>query len=441
MTASSYRLVRHLGHGGMSSVYAAERTRPDGRTMPVACKYMRADLRDHPRLVALFFQEAALGLALSPGHAGLVTILECFQDPDENLCLVMELVDGCTVRDLLEVHGPLPHAAVRAIARHVLSTLAYLHARGVVHRDVSPCNVLVSLSGEVKLSDLGLAKLLGSGAASSGCFRGKPTYASPEQLAGRKVDARSDLFTLGVVLYRMLTGRLPFGSEGDVDVMLERILATTPPALPCDVPADLRDLTLGLLAAAPEARTPASADAALIALGAGAPVAASVASPVASPVAPSVASGIELAALVIEVRSRRDAERAASPGAADTPSSSALTQSWPEPARPRRRGRRRAWPWLLVVLLALAVLLVLTGDYRVHGLLGPSPSPVSGPAARPGPPGPGDVPVSVAAEAVPRGDRASGKPAGVVHAQPPAPQPRPRRTARRAPARYFVPMD
>jgi serine/threonine protein kinase len=202
MTASSYRRVRHLGQGGMASVYAAERTRPDGSTMPVGCKYMRADLRDHPRLVALFFQEAALGLALSPGHDGLVTILDCFQDADENLCLVMELVDGCTLRDLLDVHGRLPHAAVRAIARHVLSALAYLHARGVVHRDVSPCSVLVSLSGEVKLSDLGLAKLLGGGAGSSGCFRGKPMYASPEQLAGRTVDGRSDLFSLGVVLYR-----------------------------------------------------------------------------------------------------------------------------------------------------------------------------------------------------------------------------------------------
>jgi eukaryotic-like serine/threonine-protein kinase len=432
MTDSSYRLVHQLGIGGMASVYAAERTRSDGSTMPVACKYMRADLRDHPRLVALFYQEAALGLALSPGHDGLVTILECFQDADENLCLVMELVDGCTLRDLLDVRGPLPHAAVRAIARHLLSALAYLHERGVVHRDVSPCNVLLSLGGEVKLSDLGLAKLLGSGAGSSGCFRGKPAYASPEQLAGRKVDVRSDLFSLGVVLYRMLTGRMPFGSEGDVDATLERILEG-PPELPSDVPADLRGLTLGVLAAAPEARTPASADAALAGLAAGRPADASVAA--------SVASDIELAALVIEARSRHDPEQTASPGAVETPSSSALTQSWSGPARPRRRARRLTQRRLLGVLLGLAVLLALLGVYRVRGLLEPStepaavrpevPAPI--PAGPPGPPGPGDAPATVAPERAARDVQMSGQ------AAEPASRPRVRTTARRVPARYFAP--
>lgn len=436
MTASSYRLVRHLGIGGMASVYAAERTRPDGSTMPVACKYMRADLREHPRLVALFYQEAALGLALSPGHDGLVTIFGCFQDADENLCLVMELVDGCTVRDLLDVHGPLPHAVVRAIARQVLSALAYLHARGVVHRDVSPCNVLVALSGEIKLSDLGLAKLLGSPAGSSSCFRGKPAYASPEQLAGRTVDERSDLFSLGVVLYRTLTGRMPFGRDGDVDTMLARILTGPPPELPADVPADLRTLTLGLLAAAPDARTPASADAALAALDTGALVG--------TPVAASVASGIELAALVIEARSRLEAERTASPGAADTPSSSALTQSWPEAARPQPRARPRRR--LLGVLLGVAVLLALLGAYQVRGLLDPSPEPgpvrhvpAPVPATLSNLPGPADEPAAVAPARAARDVQPSGQ-TGTLHASPPSPL-HPRHTARRAPARYFAPRD
>jgi serine/threonine protein kinase len=443
MTDSSYRVVRRIGIGGMASVYAAERTRPDGSTMPVACKYMRSDLRDHPRLVSLFFQEAALGLALSRDHDGLVRILECFQDADENLCLVMELVDGCTLRDLIDVRGRLPHAAVRAIARHVLSALAYLHARGVVHRDVSPCNVLVSLGGEVKLSDLGLAKLLGSGAGSSGCFRGKPAYASPEQLAGRKVDARSDLFSLGVVLYRMLTGQMPFGSEGDPDVMLERIVNGPPAELPHQVPADLRALTLGLLAAAPEARTPASADAALAGIAGG------------SPEAP-IATDIELAALAIEARARLDAPRETSPAVPETPSSSALTQSWAGPPRSGRRPRRRARRALLVVLLGLAALLALFGAQQVRGLLGLAPeappeptseaittrprAPAPVTVAPPAPPGRADVPAIVAPERAVRDVRVSGKSTAGEHAPPPR-QTRPRNTAPRAPSRYFDSRD
>jgi serine/threonine protein kinase len=436
----------------MASVYAAERTRPDGSTMPVACKYMRADLRDHPRLVALFFQEAALGLALSPGHAGLVGIFDCFQDADENLCLVMELVDGCTARDLLDVHGPLPHAAVRAIARQVLSALAYLHAAGVVHRDVSPCNVLVSLSGAVKLSDLGLAKLVDSGSVSAGCFRGKPTYASPEQLTGHKVDGRSDLFSLGVVLYRLLSGRLPFGNEGAVDVMLARILETTPPALPADVPDDLRALTMGLLAAAPEARAPVSADLAVAALDAGAAG------------GTSMASTIELAAMVIQARSRRDLAATANPEAADTPSSSALTQSFPGQTGSGRRAGRRvgrwAGRWWLGALLGLGVLLglALAGGHRLRSLLWPASAstsipasmPTSVPVALPGPPGllgphgpsgPGNLSAATSSDNDRARTQTSGHPDGAASAQPPAPQPRTPHTARRAPSRFFVPRD
>jgi serine/threonine protein kinase len=436
MTASSYRRGRHLGFGGMANVFAAERTKPDGSTMPVACKYMRADLRHHPRLVALFFQEAALGLELSRDHAGLVTILDCFQDPDENLCLVMELVDGCTLGDLLEVHGPLPHAVVRAIARPLLGALAYLHAAGVVHGDVSPCNVLLSRNGEVKLSDLGLARLLDRRPSSSGWFRGKPAYASPEQLTGRAVDGRSDLFSLGVVLYRMITGRMPFGSEGDVDAMLARIVDGPRPELPSGVPADLCEPILGLLTAAPEARTPASADAALAALGAMPETAVEV-----MPGDMPVASGIELAALVIEARARLDAERGASPAAPETPSSSEITQSWTgEEPRPRRRPRRARW-WRRLGLAVLAVLLgalgLIAGD-RVRALLGAreatAPRPAAPAASSGAPPettGPGEL--TVAPDGSKGHVRPSGKSTGALRAPP-----RPRHTARRAAERFFV---
>jgi hypothetical protein len=423
MTASSYRRVRYLGHGGMSVVYAAERVGRDGGAQPVACKYMRADLRMHPRLVALFFQEAALGLALSRNHPGLVEILDCFQDPDENLCLVMELVDGCTLRDLLVAHGPLPPAVVRAIARPLLGSLAHLHAHAVVHRDLSPCNVLVSLAGEVKLSDLGLARVLDSDAISSGGFRGKVAYASPEQLTGGPVDARSDLFGLGVMLYRMLTGQLPFGSEISLEAMLARILGAAP-ALAPDVPADLRALTLGLLAARPEARTPASAAAALALL---------------DVAAGEVADTGALAALVAAARSRRPVETAeGDAGAAATSGSSVLTQSWAGQARPRRRP----WPWLLA---GATVLLALLCGYQAYLLLdlredastrakAPAEQPVDGARSRLEP-----SPEEATGDVESQRDQVSEEGHDAARARPPAVRPRPRHTARRAPAHYFTP--
>jgi serine/threonine protein kinase len=423
MTACSYRRVRYLGHGGMSVVYAAERVGRDGSAAPVACKYMRADLRMHPRLVALFFQEAALGFALSRNHPGLVEILDCYQDADENMCLVMELVDGCTLRDLLTTHGPLPPAVVRAIARHLLGALAHLHAHAVVHRDLSPCNVLMSLAGEVKLSDLGLARVLDSDAISSGGFRGKVAYASPEQLTGGPVDARSDLFSLGVMLYRMLTGQLPFGSEISLEAMLARILGAAP-ALAPDVPADLRALTLGLLAARPEARAPASANAALAMLDAA---------------AEEVADAGALAALVAAARSRRAVEPAeGEPGAVEKSSSGALTQSWAGQARPRRRR----WPWLLA---GMAVLLALLCGYQAYLLLAlredastrataPAEQPVDGVRSRLE-----ASPEQATREVEPQRDRASEEGSDAASARQPAVRPRTRHTARRAPAHYFTP--
>lgn len=422
MTAHAYRRVRCLGHGGMSVVYAAERLHADGRVEPVACKYMRADLRMHPRLVALFFQEAALGLALGRNHAGLVEILDCFQDPDENLCLVMELVDGCTLRDLLAAHGSLPHAVVRAIARRLLDTLAHLHAHAVVHRDLSPCNVLVSQAGEVKLSDLGLARVLDSEAISSGGFRGKVAYASPEQLTGGPVDARSDLFGLGVMLYRMLTGRLPFGSEISLEAMLARILGSAP-ALAPDVPDDLRALTLGLLAARPGDRTPASAREAVALLDAA---------------AGEVADAGALAALVISACSRRAVEPAeGAPGDVETSASGALTQSWAG-QRPRRRQR-----WL-VAGVALLLGLALLGGWQAYLLrelregastraVSPATEVVDGVRPRLEA-SPEDAPPAIE----PPREQTSGKSSDTANAGAPAVRPRPRHTARRAPAHYFT---
>jgi serine/threonine protein kinase len=251
-----YRIERLIGMGGLAMVYEARWILPGGHSMPVACKLVRDDRRDIPRYREYARQEAAISMQLSHNHPNLVTVFDYFEDMQGRPCLVLEMVDGGSVADLLGTFPGLPFSVTRRIARKVLAALAYLHGAHVLHRDLSPCNVLVSTAGDVKVSDLNLVKVMEHGQAHTQTFRGKPAYASPEALACATIDARSDLYSFGAVLYQMLTGKLLRGEEMDPTGILERARREDFAPLSEQVPRDLAELATGLLRAEPDARRP-----------------------------------------------------------------------------------------------------------------------------------------------------------------------------------------
>lgn len=275
-----YRIERLIGKGHTGLVYEARWLAPHGKSVPVACKVGCEGFRDSPSYRDHVRRAAALGLRHTRHHRNLVTVLEHFEDDTRGWpCLVMELIDGCSVADLHASHRRLPFSVVRRIAMDILSALAFLHAKQVLLFDVSRVNTLVSRSGEVKITALNLVDVLEERQARLRTFGRNVVYASPESLQDAMIDARTDLFCLGAVLYALLTGQRFSRLEDRVQ-------------LPADTPAELAILTLGLLYEKPGACTPHRADEAYEIL---------------RRIGEPIASRAELGALVIETqRQRRD---------------------------------------------------------------------------------------------------------------------------------------
>ena len=252
-----YRLLEHIGGGGMGRVYRAEDTRL-GRI--VALKLLPPDLTRDPLAKARFLQEARSASALD--HPNICSIYDVGETSDFQLYLVMPFYGGETLRQRID-RGPLPIAEALGIAAQVAQGLAQTHQRGIVHRDLKPSNLIVTADGLVKILDFGVAKLVGGdGLTRTGTIIGTPSYMSPEQMRGDDEDERTDLWALGVVLYEMLAGRKPFRG-GEASVLRDAILRRKPESLRKrrpEVPAELERLVAGLLAKHPGAR-PAPAEA------------------------------------------------------------------------------------------------------------------------------------------------------------------------------------
>jgi hypothetical protein len=262
-----YRLDELIGRGGMASVWRATDT-VLGR--PVAVK------RLHPGLIAdeehaeRFRREALLVARLS--HPNLVRLLDRGEDADGPY-LVMELVEGENLKSLVRREGALPTEEAVRICGEVGRALAYAHAQGVVHRDIKAQNVLLTPDGGVKLTDFGIARLMETegepGLTRTDMLVGSADYLSPEQADGRPIDARTDVYSLGIVLYECLTGRLPFSGEGFVAVAMRHCSEPLPDprALAPGVPGWLAATTARAAAKEPSHRYPdaASLVAALVA--------------------------------------------------------------------------------------------------------------------------------------------------------------------------------
>ena len=260
-----------LGRGGMGIVYRAQ-DEALGRT--VALKLLPSRKRTDPQRRARFLREARS--AGSVVHANVATVYEVGES-EESLYIAMELVEGTSLRALLSARRPLPSLDVLRLAKGIARGLAAAQAKGIVHRDLKPENVMVDGDGVPKILDFGLAKLrdaretpreilekLPTDALSTeeGRVLGTPAYMSPEQAGGRDVDARSDLFSLGVVLYEALTGGRPFVGETSLET-LAAVMRDEPRPLRetnREVSADLAAIVMRCLAKTAEARYPRASD-------------------------------------------------------------------------------------------------------------------------------------------------------------------------------------
>jgi serine/threonine-protein kinase len=257
--AGRYRLTRLLGAGGMGAVYQGEHIH---MRKTVAVKLLHREMTVLPEVVARFEREAVAAARIE--HPNVATATD-FGRLDNGTCyLVLEYVEGRSLSAALEADGPFPPERAVHVARQVAEALAAAHAAGVVHRDLKPDNImLVEREGDpefAKVLDFGIAKVRTEDAPEGqqaltqiGAVFGTPEYMSPEQAKGEAVDARSDLYALGMILYEMLAGHTAFAGGGFV-MILTRHLTEEPAPLPTTVPAPLRDLVVRLLRKDPAER-------------------------------------------------------------------------------------------------------------------------------------------------------------------------------------------
>jgi serine/threonine protein kinase/tetratricopeptide (TPR) repeat protein len=270
-TISHYRILEKLGEGGMGVVYKAQDTRLERL---VALKFLPPDLSDAPDAKQRFITEARAASALN--HPNVATVYDIGESELRSF-IAMELVEGETLKSRLKAER-LSIEQVKTMGLQIAEGLQAAHAKGIVHRDIKPDNLLLTRAGHVKIMDFGVAKVSnGGGMTRTGTTVGTLAYMSPEQLVAEDVDNRSDLWSFGVVLYEMLTGELPFRRGSEAAIIYE-ILNRDPTPLDVhrsDVPPTLRAVVSQLLQKDPAARPASAADVIARLRGTGVPAAAS----------------------------------------------------------------------------------------------------------------------------------------------------------------------
>jgi len=347
-----YRVEALLGSGGMAQVYRGTDT---VLSRSVAIKVLSSDYSRDPAFVERFRREARAAARLN--HPTVVSVYDTGSDDGVHF-IVMEFVSGRTLAQILAAEGPLPPERAAAISARVAEALSFAHEAGLVHRDVKPGNVMLTDRGDVKVMDFGIARAAsgpGQAITETTSILGTAAYLSPEQAEGKPVDPRSDIYSLGVVLYELLTGHPPFSGSSPVAVAYKHVMEepVPPSAVRSGVPPALEAIAMRALAKDPSRRYP-SAD--LMRADLEAAAGGGTASPVPVP----------------------ETERLGRDRTETLP---------PVVAPPTRRppSRRRAWPFVLAAVAAAAVIALI-----VVGLLSGGGAPVrhaAGGSPRPSHPG------------------------------------------------------
>ncbi|MDP9342611.1 MAG: Stk1 family PASTA domain-containing Ser/Thr kinase [Actinomycetota bacterium] len=349
-----YRVEGLLGSGGMAQVYRGTDT---VLSRTVAIKVLSSDYARDPAFVERFRREAQAAARLN--HPTVVSVYDSGSDGGVHF-IVMEFVAGRTLADVLAAEGPLPPERAAAISARVAEALSFAHEAGLVHRDVKPGNVMITEQGDVKVVDFGIARAAsGQTVTQTTSILGTASYLSPEQAEGKPVDGRSDIYSLGIVLYELLTGRVPFTGSSPVAVAYRHVTEepVPPSAVRPGVPPALEAITLRALAKDPAQRYQSAelmrSDLEAVARAGAAASATAVGEP---------------------DTERLDRDRTATLPPVVAP------PTQPSPAG-RPPARRRAWPFVLAAVAVLAIVALI-----VVGLLGGNGGPIrhaSGGSPRP----------------------------------------------------------
>ena len=338
-----YRIVRKLGSGGMATVYLAEDQELGRR---VAIKILNERHANDDQFVERFRREAKNAAGLS--HPNIVSIYDR-GEAEGTYYIAMEHLHGRNLKELISARGPAPvHIAVD-VTRQVLAALANSHKNGIVHRDIKPHNVMIDDDRRVKVTDFGIARAGTSQMTEAGSIVGTAQYLSPEQARGAGVDQRSDLYAVGVVLYELLTGKVPFTGESPVEIAMKHLSDTPPPPseLNPEVPEELDLVVMRALAKDPARRYQSAeqmnADLERIARGLGV-------SPETEEEATQIIAGVN--AMPTQV--------SRAPTVAVPPSYPSEPVYYDYEEEPRRRP---IWPWIVAALLVIGA---LVGGWYVY---------------------------------------------------------------------------
>ena len=337
-----YRIVRKLGTGGMANVYLAE-DEVLGRR--VAIKILNDRHAGDDQFVERFRREAKNAASLS--HPNIVSIYDR-GEAEGTYYIAMEYLDGRSLKELIVARGPAPVNVAIEYARQILAAVRFAHRHGIVHRDIKPHNVLVDAEGRLKVTDFGIARAGVSQMTEAGSIIGTAQYLSPEQAKGAPVDQTSDLYSVGVVLYELLTGVVPFSGDTPVEIAMKHLSSTPEPpsAKRAEVPRELDLVVMRALAKDPADRYQSAeemdADLGRVARGA------------------AVSPATEEAATAIISRPPSTAVTAITP-----PRTRETVPYAPPPAyydydEPRRRA---VWPWFVALLFVAAA---IVGGYFLY---------------------------------------------------------------------------